>query len=51
MMKYLVAFLETPSAATARKLIAYDQKHRMASCMLTPSEITVLQRAYAFEGI
>ena len=48
MAKLLNAFRENRDIDTARRLLAYDRRHPMASCMLTVAQIELLQVAWAF---
>lgn len=46
MSKLLTAFENNQTIENARKLVAHDRKHPMASCLLSPDEHIVLRAAY-----
>ena len=48
MTKLLNAFREKRDIDTARRLLAYDRRHPMASCLLAVGESDLLQAARAF---
>ena len=48
MAKLLNAFREKRDIDTARRLLAYDRRHPMASCLLAVGESDLLQAARAF---
>ena len=48
MAKLLNAFRENRDIDTARRLLAYDRRHPMASCMLTVGEHELLLGARVF---
>ena len=45
MNKLLAAYAANPTIENARKLYKYDNKHPMASAMLTPAELKLLDAA------
>ena len=47
MSKLLAQYSANPSAKLAAKIRAYDQKHPMASCMLSAEEHVTLRAAMA----
>ena len=51
MSKLLNAFRDNRNIETARRLLAYDRRHPMASCMLTVGENELLQAARDFANM
>lgn len=48
MKKLIIKWVNSPNMENAIKLVAYDKKHTMASCMLLPCEILLLKDAHNF---
>jgi hypothetical protein len=48
MQKLLRKWLAEPNMENARKLVAYNNKHMMAACMLLPCEVQLLNDAIKY---